>query len=147
MTVLSHIFRRLLGVCRDRHGVAALEFAVILPVLALTLMSVIDLGSAIQQTLRLEAAARSGAQYATFTPTDQVGIENAVRSALSGWSNITVQPAIMSCVCPGSGGASCTSTCALGLERYVSIVVTRSFSALLVTNLTTLQGDMTLRIR
>jgi Flp pilus assembly protein TadG len=142
---LPHRFRRL--AC-DRRGVAAVEFAVILPVLAVALMGTIDLGSAIQQALRLEAAARAGAQYAMSTPTDQAGIESAVRNALTGWDDVTVQPAAMSCVCPGSGAVSCSSTtCGAALQRYVSIVVTRSFSGLLLADLTILQGDMTLRIR
>ena len=135
-------------VAHDRRGVAALEFAVILPVLAMTLMAVIDLGRAIEQTLRLEAAARAGAQYAMFTPTDQAGIELAARGALAGWGDVTILPAVMSCICPGAGAAACTSTgCAVALERYVSITITRGFDSLLIADLTTLQGDMTLRIR
>jgi hypothetical protein len=54
----------------------------------------------------------------------------------------------MTCVCPGTGPAGCASTtCAVALERYVAVTVTRSFTGLLLTDLTTLQGDMTLRIR
>ena len=143
-----HPLRRLLHRCRDRRGVAALEFAAILPVLAVTLMSLIDLGSAIQQSIRLEAAARAGAQHAMATPSDQAGIANAVRAALPGWTDLTVAPAAMTCVCPGTGPTGCASTtCAVALERYVSISVTRSFTGLLLTGLTTLRGDMTLRIR
>ncbi|WP_191058664.1 TadE family protein [Geminicoccus harenae] len=127
---------------------AALEFAVILPVLAVTLMGLIDLGSAVQQSIRLEAAARAGAQYAMAAPSDQVGIADAVRAALPDWTDFTVAPAAMTCVCPGTGPAGCASTtCVAPLERYVSISVTRSFTGLLLTDLTTLQGDMTLRIR
>ena len=133
---------------RDRRGVAALEFAVVLPVLAATLMSVIDLGRAVEQTLRLEAAARVGAQYAMFMPTDQAGIVAAARGALGGWANAVVLPAAMTCACPGTGAMACTSTtCAVALERYVSITVTRAFNSLLIANLTTLQGNMTLRVR
>jgi len=54
-------FRQFYRLFRDRRGVAALELASILPVLAITLMAVIDLGDTIQQNLRLEAAARAGA--------------------------------------------------------------------------------------
>ncbi len=148
MPTLSRLLHRLQHLACDRRGVAAVEFAVILPVLAVALMGTIDLGSAIQQALRLEAAARAGAQYAMSTPTDQAGIESAVRNALTGWDDVTVQPAAMSCVCPGSGAVSCSSTtCGPAVQRYVSIVVTRSFSGLLLADLTTLQGDMTLRIR
>jgi Flp pilus assembly protein TadG len=138
----------LLQLARDRRGVAALEFAVILPVLALTLMGVIDLGGAIQQSLRLEAAARAGAQYAMSAPTNSGGIAAAVRSALPGWNDVQVQPTTMTCVCPGSGATSCTSTsCATALQRFVSITVTRSYSALLLPNLTSVRGSMTLRVR
>lgn len=133
---------------RDRKGVAALEFAVILPVLAIILMGIIDLGRAIEQSLRLEAAARAGAQYAMFAPTDLAGIANAVRGALPGWGDIVVPTPALSCVCPGTGAVACaTTSCTTGVEQYVSIAVTRSFDGLLLKNLTTLRGDMTLRIR
>ena len=96
----------------------------------------------------VEAAARAGAQHAMAAPSDQAGIANAVRAALPGWTDLTVAPAAMTCVCPGTGPTGCASTtCAVALERYVSITVTRSFTGLLLTGLTTLRGDMTLRIR
>ena len=141
-------FRQFYRLFRDRRGVAALVLAAILPVLAITLMAVINLGDAIQQNLRLEAAARAGAQYAMFAPSDQAGIQSAELGAVPGWNDITIQPPTTSCVCPGVGAVSCTATtCSVALERYVSIVVTRTFDGLLLTDLTTLQGDMTLRIR
>ncbi|WP_051328716.1 TadE/TadG family type IV pilus assembly protein [Geminicoccus roseus] len=145
---MPDLIRPFLRLARDRRGIAALEFAVILPVLALTLMGVIDLGGAIQQSLRLEAAARAGAQYAMSAPTDSAGITAAVRQALPGWNDIVVQPTAMTCVCPGSGATSCTSTsCATALQRFVSITVTRGFSPILLPNFTSVQGSMTLRIR
>jgi Flp pilus assembly protein TadG len=131
----------------DRRGAAALEFAIVLPLLAGVLTAVVDLGGAIQQTQRLEAAARAGAQYAMTASTDQSGIASAVRGALPGWTDVTVQSTAMRCVCPGTGTVTCTSACAGRMQRYVTVAVTRPFDSLLSDGLTILRGDMTVRIR
>lgn len=141
---LDH-FRKALA---DRRGLSALELAAVMPIMATVLMSTIDLGGAIQQSIRLEAAARAGAQYAMFTPTDETGTVNAVKAALPGWTNVTVATPTYTCRCPGTGTVSCTSTtCASPLQRFVTISVTRPFTTILFQGLSPLRGDIVARIR
>ena len=47
-----------------RRGVSALEFAVVMPVLMLTMVAISDLAISANRSIRLEAAARAAAQFA-----------------------------------------------------------------------------------
>jgi Flp pilus assembly pilin Flp len=47
----------------DLRGTSAVEFALIVPVLLMSLLGVIDLGNAVYQRSDLESALRSGIQY------------------------------------------------------------------------------------
>lgn len=132
----------------DRRGAAALEFAFVGPALVAILLSVADLGVAVQQSIRLEGAARAGAEYAASFPTDAAGIRAAVLDALPGWTNVSVPTPTMWCECPGAGGAvGCGTTCQAGLKRYISISASRPLARLLLPAPSTVTGDVVLRIR
>lgn len=79
---------------RDR-AVSALEFALVTPVVLLIMMGIADYGNALQQSLRLETAARAGAQVALTQPGDTRTTANdpsaalvrtAVLNSLAGWA-------------------------------------------------------------
>jgi Flp pilus assembly protein TadG len=53
---------------RDQRGAALVEFALVLPVLALFLFGVVDLGRAYRLKTQLANAAREGAAYAQYFP-------------------------------------------------------------------------------
>lgn len=131
----------------DRRGIATLEMALLAPFLMLLLLAVFELGTAIEQSLRLETAARAGALHAAALPTDAAGIEATVRAALDGWTNVTVAPATLVCECPGAGAVSCTGTCAAPIERFVTVQVTRPFAGVFLTDFTTLTGHVVQRIQ
>jgi Flp pilus assembly protein TadG len=76
---------------RDRHGTSAVEFCVVAPLVLMAFALVADLGNAVQQSLRLETAARAGAQYALTFPTDAAAIQAEVRRALPDWGDVTVE--------------------------------------------------------
>ncbi|MFH5925642.1 TadE/TadG family type IV pilus assembly protein [Roseomonas xinghualingensis] len=139
---------------RCRRGVSALEFAFVAPILALLVMGGIDLGNAVQQTLRLEAAARAGAQYAFSRPDDANGITAAIRANLQGWSDITIPLPAKVCRCPNGNTVPCQgSSCGNDVPAiYVSVRVTRPFTAstpisAAVIPPTTLRGHVELRLR
>lgn len=137
-----------------RRGVSLTEFALIAPVLCLLVMGSFDVGNAIQQSLKLEAAARAGAQYAFSRPADGAGIADAIRANLPGWSDITVPAPVMACRCDDGAAVPCSGgTCAAGTPAmYLSIRVTRPFSAstplaAAVLPAQTLAGHVELRLR
>lgn len=116
---------------RSDHGVSAVEFGMIAPVMVLLLAGLVDLAGAMQQTIQLENAARAGAQYAMAFPEDTPGIMTATGAALgSGGGTVAVVPAY--CACPGGGSSvvACTGTpCAGGPSAvYVEVRITRPYA-------------------
>jgi Flp pilus assembly protein TadG len=126
---------RLPGLLRCRRGAAALEFGIIAPVLILLLAGLVDLGGAMQQAIRLENAARAGAQYAMSFPQDTAGIRTATTAALGGTTaTVQVQPPF--CACPGGSSVTpvaCTGTPCDGAPAgiYVQVTVTRAYAAII----------------
>ena len=70
-----------LGIVRDRGGVAAIEFGIMIPLFSLMTVSVTDIGLAVYRKMQVENAAQAGAQYAIARGFDTSGISNAVTSA------------------------------------------------------------------
>lgn len=134
--------------CRDRRGVAALEFAAVLPFLSILLLGTVELGAGIQQTLRLKASARAGAYVAASYPTDTGRITAAIRTALpASWTNVAISTPAMTCLCPGTSSTTCGAACPSGEQRFISVTVTRPFDGVLLPQLTTLRGDMVVRLQ
>jgi Flp pilus assembly protein TadG len=131
MNRIFSAFRR----CRsDRAGAALVEFALIAPVLISLLGGAVDLGSAIALSVRVENAARTGAQYVTRMPTDTAGAQTVALNALSGVRGAAVVVGPMVCQCPPAGAATggavvaCTSTCATGMAQYITVTATAPFT-------------------
>src|ERR1700752_1039660 len=82
----SSINSKFARLCQDRRGASAIEFALIGSLLATSMLGIYDLGNAAQQEIQLQEAVRSGGAFAIDWPTNMVGIQNAVASALpNGW--------------------------------------------------------------
>lgn len=64
----------------DSSGVAALEFALVAPVIVLLALGIIDLGRAIDRSFELRSAAYAGAQTGLVDPLDDQAIREAVRA-------------------------------------------------------------------
>ena len=142
---------------RGRKGVSALEFGLVAPVLILVLLGAFDLGNALQQSIRLESAARAGAQHAFAYPGDEAGITAAVRANLAGWSDVVVQRPVRVCRCPDGAAVDCSvGTCGGGTGvpiTSISVTVTRPFAGIspltapLLPSLTTLTGNVEIRLQ
>ena len=102
---------------RHKSGSAAVEAAIILPLLLLLLTALFDLGFAGWEAMQVQSAADAGAQYATRNPWNVSQISAAVTSA-TGASGVSANPAPSQfCGCPTGGtlvAISCTSKCANG---------------------------------
>ncbi|GAC1440589.1 MAG: hypothetical protein NVS3B26_10220 [Mycobacteriales bacterium] len=66
---------------RRDQGAAAVEFALVLPVLILVLFGIIEFGIAFAQELSLNAGAREGARLGVVPGTDCAGVTAATQSA------------------------------------------------------------------
>jgi Flp pilus assembly protein TadG len=51
------------GFARDQRGVSAVEFALVVPVLLISLLGVTDIGNAVYKRADMESALRAGVQY------------------------------------------------------------------------------------
>ncbi len=138
-------------VAADRRGISALEFGLIGGLLATLLLGAWDIGNAAQQQIRLHEALRAAAEYARSFPTDTTGITSAVSGALpGGWTDASVAAPVASCACwNASSGSSASSTCTCPtgetLERFLTLGVSRPFSAMLFRSLTLVSSSYVLR--
>ncbi|MBX9698960.1 MAG: pilus assembly protein [Acetobacteraceae bacterium] len=138
--------RSILNVLRDRRGSAAMEFALLAPIFGLIAIGAYDFGNAVQTSMRLERAARAGAQFALVHPRNLEGIATAARAAWPSLTSEEVPTPTEVCRC-NAEAVSCTSICANGLEWTVTVTATRSISTLMVPGLNSRSGTATVRVR
>lgn len=96
--MLPYALRALAAACRDRlarraRAAAALEFTLVVPIIGVALMGVADYANALQHMLRLESAARAGAQM-LFTQPAENATATATKSATNAARNPTAEAAV-----------------------------------------------------
>lgn len=69
---------------KDETGAAAVEFALVLPILILLLFGIIQFSIAYNRSQGLHAAAREGARVASLPHTTRSAIDQRIRDALDG---------------------------------------------------------------
>ena len=95
---------------RTTSGTIAIEAALILPMLVLLFTVLFDIGVAAYESMRVQAAAEAGAQFAAKYAWDPVAVA-AVVAAASGQGPIAANPApVKFCGCP-TGGMLATVAC------------------------------------
>ena len=133
---------------RADGGAAAVEFALIAPLLLLMILGVTELGKIVYYRSVLESAARAGIQKAftsTLTSssgrtTAQTNMETAADLAItnSGIGGTVTSTAVVTCECSDFSVITCvTGTCVTGSVRYIATVtMTRTYTPLFnMTNL------------
>ncbi len=152
----SRLSRALRGL-RSRRGAVAVELALLSPVIMLMIVGAIDYGGALFERMRLESAARAGAQYALQNPgalDNTAAIEQAVRdaSSLVDPLSVSVVPSVF-CECPDGTAVACGGTCGGGalLRTFVAVTVTENFSPMFsypgIASPITLTGRATIRVQ
>lgn len=98
---------------RSDAGSAAVEMALILPLLALLALGVSEFGRIYFAAITVADAARAGAQYGaqnTVTSTDSAAINQAARNEAGDIGAIAASSNRF-CRCPDGSSPSCTGTC------------------------------------
>lgn len=118
--------RQRLKLKQDQRGVVAIEFAIAAPLLALLLVSTVEIGFAARAYFMAADAASVGASYAAHNGWDVPKIRAAIVAASP---RMTISAPLTDspyCGCPQSSGvvdASCGATCSDGLtaRRYAKV--------------------------
>ncbi|HEV7265132.1 MAG TPA: TadE/TadG family type IV pilus assembly protein [Falsiroseomonas sp.] len=139
--MMMHIFRN----CR-RAGTATLEFAIVAPVLVAILVGLMDWGLAVESRLRLQTAARAGAQYAITSPTDTAGITAAVQAAAPDFASLSTSSTGIWCECGGTATA-CTNSCLAGMQRFLRVDVSHPYTPFTPAGPTSVAANVTLRLQ
>lgn len=114
---------RIVRLLRANDGTAAIEFAMVLPVLATIVVCLPDLSQAVTGVLEMEGAARASVQYAMGGGTDMSAAQTI------GMASWTTKPtnakltASEACLCNGAGG-TCGQVCPDGTnpQTYFTVV-------------------------
>jgi Flp pilus assembly protein TadG len=111
---------------RECAGSAAIEFGLAVPLLAILVIGVVEIGFSMYQATKVTYAAEAGLLYAAKNGWNTSGITNAVSRATA-LSGIGTTPS-QYCGCPSATGIAqiaCSSTCANGstASQYIEIDV------------------------
>lgn len=99
---------------RGDRGAAAVEFALVLPLLLLLVVGIIQFGRIFSMQIQLSGAANAGARYLSVNPTDEAETRNRTREAAV---NLALSDAEIAVTTPGT----CSST------NAVTVVASRVF--------------------
>ena len=117
----------------DRSGNILLEFALALPVLALLVVGLLDLGRYSLQKSAMLQGARAGAQYGMLDTSDAAKVNTTAQNA-TGLTGVTANTTWF-CECVSGTTVACTTTCSGGatIKRYVTVSASKSFDSVLTT--------------
>jgi Flp pilus assembly protein TadG len=126
--------RFLLRPADETSGTAAVEFGLIVPVLALMVVATADIGLAVVRKMQVEDAVQLGAAYAVVHGFDASAISTIVTG---GDSTISASPPpTLSCGCAGGSSVTavgCGSTCPGGAKAgtYVTVSAQTTYNTTL----------------
>lgn len=118
MIELAHIHRFL----RDQRGASAVEFGLIAPVLAMTLLSIAETGQIVYQRTDMHGALRSGGQYVLNGGRDLAVAREIVVRSWTAMPDDAVVEATRFCLC-GDVPHACSTPCNGGSvpEAYINL--------------------------
>lgn len=110
-----------------RQGAAAVEFALLVPVLLVIGMALIDLGMAVFNKMELMSAVRTGAQVALMDSSNTTEIRSAVTNSTDLSPTINIDPF---CECSDGTPIGCGGYCTSPLIKrtFMTISATQSFT-------------------
>ena len=113
---------------RDQRGVAAIEFALVLPVLAALVIGIGATVPFVQANDAMHDAVSAGARYVMSGGTNATAIQGVTMSAWTGHSASATASVSKYCTCAGATGA-CTSLCSDGAvpQGYTAITASTPY--------------------
>jgi Flp pilus assembly protein TadG len=120
-----HIVRRRRG---DTRGAAAVEFALVLPLVLLLVLGIVDFGRMLDWQIKLSGAAREGARWVALGQGDPT---TRVRTATADPASASVAVSWSACPSPPPTGASSVNTTVTATKTYTLITPLNAISGLL----------------
>ncbi|MEZ5970462.1 MAG: TadE/TadG family type IV pilus assembly protein [Hyphomonadaceae bacterium] len=123
----------ILAFVSDRRGASAVEFALIAPVLAVSLLGVAEVGRVVYQRTDMHGALRSGGQYVLNGGRDLAVAREIVLRSWTAMPEDAVVEATRFCQCSNLPHA-CNSPCAGGSvpEAYISLAAHATLGGIVV---------------
>jgi Flp pilus assembly protein TadG len=126
-TVCAAHMLRVMRHCR--RGAAAVEFALVSPLLAILLAGIVEIGMSAYQAMQVQAAVEAGILYATIHGTTNIAAIGQAVVNTTGTAGITASPVpLVICGCPTASGvvsqnSNCTTVCTDGTApgKYVQV--------------------------
>lgn len=112
---------RWLAAAREQRGNAAIEFAIVAPVLALLLVGTVQLGLAIMTWFTVQEGVLSGANYASHNGWNETAIKSAVTTSSTKLTTASVSVAPF-CGCPVGSGITTVATCTTDVTVATNLV-------------------------
>jgi Flp pilus assembly protein TadG len=116
-----------------RRGNAAVEFALMAPVLLTVIAGLIDFGMGAYEAMSLRSAARAAGQFAMKYPTDTAGIAAVVTAATTLDAQALTVTSSRFCKCSNGTTVTCDSQACSGNTpqlKYVRVSVTKTFTTM-----------------
>ena len=139
----------------EDRGIAAIELALIAPVLALIIVAIVDFGMAFSRQMTLANGVRAGVQYAMVRRPVQ-GDTDAIQQTVADNAYVPLGNVTVNWVCECSGDGSSAPTCSVDdcggddVNHSLNIGVTEQFELILsypgLTNPVTLGDTVLLRL-
>lgn len=152
----ARLARRVRAAASGRHGIASIEFGVVMGAIVVIVLGTYDIGNYVLQQMKLADAAHVGGQYEVSYPGDTANMTLAVNAVLPpAWiTDVTVTGPTMSCKC-ASGGVETAADCSANpvcpldqtTERFMTLTLTRPYTPLLVRGMTSTSASFVARVQ
>lgn len=113
---------------RSERGAAAVEFALIIPVILAALTGIANYGLAMYNKMELVSAARAGAQQAILDRTDTTAIKNAVVDSTNLGITTANVTTVESCMCSDGSTTTCGVACVDGDPNHYYMTITANYT-------------------
>jgi len=131
---------------KSTQGAAAIEFALLVPIMGVMLLGLLDYAIAAVHTMELESATRSGAQYAMLDSSNTALVATTVEnSTLLDPTKLTVTVSEF-CECSDGSTISCATSCGVGsVRKFMKISADYAYTPLFIPGIMNLSGESTIR--
>ncbi len=122
----SRLFRLVRRLHGDRSGASLVEFAIVAPIFLLLLAGIVELGSAMNQSIIVASAARAGVEYGAQNLVTAEDVSGMVSAAIADGGNEPGLSATASyaCTCADGSASTCLDTDCSSSYRIVRVTVT-----------------------